>query len=350
MNSLISIIIPAFNQINILRKNIASILQPETANIHKEIIIVDDCSNQMLSILKEEFPEIIYIRNHSNKGPAASRNIGIKEARGDVLLFIDSDVIINGKILEKVNTFFQDPNNYALVGNVSIDNLGKGLVSDFYKLQINFNFNACKDDFFTTFNTEFGAIRKSIIDQIGLFNESYLQADIEDYEFGSRISAHFKIILDNSIEIEHNFNSSISKALIKFFRRAFLWQKVFLQKKTFENVHVTKKRAYTVFLAFVCLNLLFLSLLLHNIQLEFITSDQETIFKALSIIQIIFGFQFIILNRNFYSFVSKQTGIIFLIKAILFDFVASYMIGLGSAIGMIYYSLKNRFCRTTIKK
>jgi len=106
----------------------------------------------------------------------------------------------------------------ALVGNVDITKPYRNLIEDFLKIQVKYNFNSCKDGYFTAFNTEFGAIRKKIFMDIGSFDEKYKKADIEDFVLGIKISEKHQIVLDNQIEIDHRMKktwlNSMKKVLI----------------------------------------------------------------------------------------------------------------------------------------
>ena len=89
----ISIIIPIYNSEKYLRKCLNSICNQTLSDI--EIICIDDCStDNSLNILKEftkQDSRIKLIEFKENKGPAIARNIGITEATGEYIGFIDSD-------------------------------------------------------------------------------------------------------------------------------------------------------------------------------------------------------------------------------------------------------------------
>ena len=96
---MISIIIPTYNSSQTVCASIDSVLE---SSIHKlEIIVVDDGSNddtktKISSYIKDQ--QIRYIF-HNNKGLAGARNTGIKEAKGEFLVFLDADdVILPGKL------------------------------------------------------------------------------------------------------------------------------------------------------------------------------------------------------------------------------------------------------------
>lgn len=87
----ISVITPVYNDSLFLNRTINSVLNQTYKNL--ELIIIDDnSSDNSLSIIKSFKDERIkIIHNETNKGAAYSRNIGIKNASGDFIAFLDGD-------------------------------------------------------------------------------------------------------------------------------------------------------------------------------------------------------------------------------------------------------------------
>lgn len=88
---LISVIIPTYNRAAMLPCAVQSVISQQVNHI--EIIIVDDCStdNTKEAVCAFADPRIHYIRCEKNGGAGAARNVGIKEAKGDFIAFLDSD-------------------------------------------------------------------------------------------------------------------------------------------------------------------------------------------------------------------------------------------------------------------
>jgi teichuronic acid biosynthesis glycosyltransferase TuaG len=93
MQPRISVVIPAYNAARWLRRAVTS--ASEQTLRPAEIIIVDDASHDDTYIVAEslaaQHPEIRIFRHDSNRGPAAARNRGIAESRGDYVAFLDAD-------------------------------------------------------------------------------------------------------------------------------------------------------------------------------------------------------------------------------------------------------------------
>jgi len=87
----VSIIIINYNTFQFTSKCIRSIYQ-HTKGLQFEIILVDNASRECDPLLfKQEFPGIVLIKNVENVGFAKGNNIGIGEAKGDVILLLNSD-------------------------------------------------------------------------------------------------------------------------------------------------------------------------------------------------------------------------------------------------------------------
>ena len=108
---LVSVIMPVYNSCDYLQKSISSVLMQTYKNL--ELIIIDDCStdNSMDLINNINDKRIKIIKNKSNMGAAFSRNIGIENAKGKYIAFLDSDDYWNLTKIEKQVTFMQE-NNY----------------------------------------------------------------------------------------------------------------------------------------------------------------------------------------------------------------------------------------------
>jgi len=91
---ILSIVIPNYNGSRTLKQVIESIFDQIPGNT--EVILVDDCStDQSVELVKSNYPSVKIYKNSSNLGAAATRNLGIKQARGDWILFVDADVVLS---------------------------------------------------------------------------------------------------------------------------------------------------------------------------------------------------------------------------------------------------------------
>jgi glycosyltransferase involved in cell wall biosynthesis len=110
---MISIIIPNYNKSQFVSETINSVKKQTYDNW--EAIIIDDCSSDnSLDIIEKLIANDNKFRlkvNFSNKGANYSRNLGIKEAKGDFIIFLDSDDILSKGCLKNRIEFFRESSN-----------------------------------------------------------------------------------------------------------------------------------------------------------------------------------------------------------------------------------------------
>ncbi|MCU0427459.1 MAG: glycosyltransferase family 2 protein [Candidatus Kapabacteria bacterium] len=111
----ISIIIVSYNVSAIMRDCLRSI-QRETATPY-EIIIVDNAStDDSCAMVAEEFPDAMLIANKENQGFAKANNQGLREAKGEYLLFLNPDTIILNGAIDRMVAYLEQHPNVGLLG------------------------------------------------------------------------------------------------------------------------------------------------------------------------------------------------------------------------------------------
>lgn len=108
-----TIIIPTRNRGYVLKYCLENILNQSCDSY--EVIVVDDASedetpeiNATCKMLNANFR---YIRLNERKGPYVARNIGVEEAKGEVIIFIDSDVIVHPKFVSQHTSIHEKRKN-----------------------------------------------------------------------------------------------------------------------------------------------------------------------------------------------------------------------------------------------
>ena len=91
MKPCVSVIIPTYNRCTILSRSIQSVFNQSFTDF--ECIVVDDGSNDHTAVLIDSFDDdrLIYFRHENNRGASAARNTGIRNAKGDLIAFLDDD-------------------------------------------------------------------------------------------------------------------------------------------------------------------------------------------------------------------------------------------------------------------
>lgn len=187
----VSVVIPTRNRRDLLISALTSVLRQTFQDF--EIIVVDDCSeDDPQKIVKEmDNSKIRCISHEVQKGEAVARNTGIKNARGELIAFLDDDdewfpekLALQVELLEKSGNHVGGV--YTGYWVVNLENKEPLLQiipekrGDIYK-------SLLRDNVIGTPSTVM--LRKQVIERIGLFDDNL--AYYVDYDFFIRISKHY---------------------------------------------------------------------------------------------------------------------------------------------------------------
>lgn len=115
-----SVIIPTRNREKIINKCVECIIN-QTYPLY-EVIVVDDGSedNTKESLARfSKYDNFRYIQVPERKGPAYCRNLGVKESKGEIIIFIDSDIFVLPDFIEgHIETHKSHPEGIVAIGPV----------------------------------------------------------------------------------------------------------------------------------------------------------------------------------------------------------------------------------------
>ena len=189
-HSLVSVIIPCYNQAHFLAEAIESVAAQSYR--HHEVIVVDDGSTDNTAEVAGDYPTVKCVRQ-ANQGLAAARNTGIRESRGEFLVFLDADDRLLPRALEIGFTYLHDHPECAFVAGWC-----KWIAVDGSPLDTPTRTWVGKADYFgklLTCNNMGGIMavmfRRSALDAVGGFDPSLRRS--EDYDLYFRITKNFPV-------------------------------------------------------------------------------------------------------------------------------------------------------------
>ena len=116
----ISVIVPAYNEENVIRTTIESLLSTDYPE--KEIIVVDDGSKDKTLEIAMNYKDKIKLIHKENGGKASALNQGLLYATGEIVTIVDADTIIGHSSLKHIAKSMVNENVAAVAGNVKIRN------------------------------------------------------------------------------------------------------------------------------------------------------------------------------------------------------------------------------------
>ena len=186
----ISIVIPTYNRLPILQKCLIALenqrFNPDIISQYEIVLIDDGSTDKTLTWIAENQPQLTHVKifQQAHQGAAAARNLGIKKAEGDTIIFIDSDLVVTENFLQAhSNALVRGRKKIgsdrlftygAVINTCNFDNP----TSESYKIT---DFSAA---YFATGNV---AISKYWLEKAGMFDTQFQLYGWEDLELGVRL-------------------------------------------------------------------------------------------------------------------------------------------------------------------
>lgn len=258
----LSVVIVNYNVKFFLEQCLHSV-QKACFKIEAEVFVVDNNSvDGSCQMVKEKFPEVILIENHDNKGFSKANNQAIRQSKGEYVLLLNPDTIVEEDSFVKCIQFMDEHPEAGALGVKMIDGKGRFLPESkrglptpkvaFYKI-FGFSKVFSKSRYFGRYHLghlnkdqvhevdilagAYMFMRKATLDQVGLLDEEYFMYG-EDIDLSFRIiKGGYKNFYFPETKIIHYKGESTKKGSINYV-------KVFYQAMIiFANKHFSKGRA-----------------------------------------------------------------------------------------------------------
>jgi glycosyltransferase involved in cell wall biosynthesis len=322
----LSVIIPVRDGGLAFRRCLQGITQASPSST--EIIVVEDGDTDGSWRVGKEYGAKV-LRIPKPQGPARARNLGAQEAQGDILLFIDADVVIHPDAIRKVEaTFRNDPQLAALFGSYDDEPEENNFLSQYKNLFHHYVHQISQEEA-STFWSGCGAIRRKVFLELGGFDESYRKPCIEDIELGYRLKhAGYRIRLSKELQVKHLKRWNVLSLLKSdFLDRALPWTELILRDRSFINdLNLQKSSRLSVMLTYGILAALVGG---------YGWSGSFAVAGTLALLLIIIGLPM-------YRFFLRKRGFWFMIGTIPWHWFYYFYCGLAFVIGFAHFFLSRQ--------
>lgn len=308
----ISVVIAVHNSVVTLEKCLQALAKSTVQPL--ECLVVDDGStDDPRSVAMRHGARVVVLEKR--RGPARARNTGAREARGELILFLDADVCIHedamGRILEH---FRREPALDAVIGGYDDSPEIATFISQYRNLLHCFTHRLGRSTA-STFWAGCGAVRKEAFVRCGGMDEGYGRPAIEDIEFGLRLNASGgRILLDASIQVKHLKHWTFLNMLrTDIFHRGVPWTRLILRSNAMpDDLNVRWSQRLSVALVFLLVALLVLR------------DGKLAAVCAAALVG---------LNLPFYAFLLARGGALFMLRAVPLHFLFHFYCGIAFVLG-----------------
>jgi len=318
----ISVIIPTYNSEETIVPCLDSIYK--TAHKDFEVVVVDDGSTDGTLRLLSQYPCRV-VRLENNSGASVARNTGARNAAGELLYFVDSDIVQQTDNLSLAQAILaREPGVEIVCAAPRWEALNRGFGSEFMGLKYYYDYyllltrgiHRVESSWFQALG---GFIPKKLFLECGGFDEAFHLGG-EEYKFGQRLnSLGHKIHIFLDLEVSHYW-WGIRERIRLNYRRSQDWLPTLLARKTFESSGgiATGKNVVNTF---ILTTAVFLSALAPFAQVSYLPA--------------VLFLGYYIYNMGFYRYIyAKKHRPGFVLLAMAADVALYSAIGIGTAVGI----------------
>jgi len=321
----VSIIVPVHNGAETLPACLAAIKASEYPNF--ELIVVDDGSTDESGSIAEAMGCRVIVGNR-NRGAAHARNLGVAVATGEVLLFVDADVVIRPSTVRQALRSLDEGGWDAVFGSYTSETPAEGFFSQFHNLLHHYTHQHSRESA-VTFWAGCGAVRRNAFEAVGGFDERH--PPLEDIALGYALSAAgFRVYLDRGMQVTHLKRHSFLTLLRTYLLgRAVPWTRLILDHRAFRS-DLNTRPEHVLSVGFACLlPLCVLGAAWHWLAVAAAIGMEIGLLWA---------------NRNFLSFLRRKRGWWFAAFSALELHVFYIVCGVGAIGGLLsYWCFRGRY-------
>jgi GT2 family glycosyltransferase len=197
----ISVVMPVYNAERLLDE----CLQALRANtdVDYEVLVVDDSSTDRSREIAAAYGCRV-IPSGGRLGPAGARNVGAREANGDIIFFVDSDVMVRPDTLRRLVEAFDDATLDGVIAVQAPKMRFRNICSRYKNLWMYYTYARRAGEDVPLFYTTAAGIRTRVFTESGGFDVNYANPNVEDTDFGQKLGTlGYRIRVLPDLEVEH---------------------------------------------------------------------------------------------------------------------------------------------------
>lgn len=226
----ISVIVPSYNAAHYLAESLPPLIRMRDRGDLLEVIVVDDCSPDPTNVAEINRHGAALLRMAKNGGPGAGRNFAARSAQGDILWFVDADVVAHESGAHVIASAFATPGVTAVFGSYDDAPPARNFASQYKNLIHRYYHQRGRTDS-SSFWSGCGAVRKSAFIAVGGFDGArYGRPMIEDIDLGYRLKdSGGSIRLMHDLQCTHLKKWTLPEVVrTDIFQRAVPWSNLIL--------------------------------------------------------------------------------------------------------------------------
>lgn len=202
---LISVVLPAYNESKYIRECMLALMEQDLPKEEFEIIVVDNGSNDDTVSIAKEFTDKVYIKADCNVG--AVRNYGVSHAKGEIIVFMDSDCLAPRSLLSQSAALVKSQEDTAF-GGVLRTRDNPNWIEKYWLLENEKNESGQKD-----LVGGYISLPKQLFTKAGLFDESITSG--EDSDLSHRIKrVGGSVVITPKLYVTHLGNPTTTKEFL----------------------------------------------------------------------------------------------------------------------------------------
>lgn len=295
---------PVYNGLGFIEKSLPPLQSMLNSGEILEIIVVDDGSTDAsASYAAGKGAKVI--PSGGRLGPGGARNQAANIAQGDVLWFVDADVIVHESAVQRLKAAFTQEGVVAVFGSYDDKPAAENFFSQ-YKNLVHHYYHHLAIEEAQTFWSGCGAIRKNAFLDAGGFDVvQFKYPSVEDIELGHRLlNAGGRILLRKDVLCTHLKEWRLGNLLhTEIFRRAIPWSRLIIIGTGLpNNLNVgIAEQVRAVFAGLLLLTVLAVAV---------------GVLPILGLLPI--SFVVLLANKDIARFFYRQRGVFFAVRALLF--------------------------------